>query len=237
MCLVSTLVQGQAQKTAVFGFQIEPIVPSDMFRIRTTTIEKDDVSFSINPKYGFVFGTYLAVNITERFTIESGISNINRDFTINAKESSESHLLRFTVKNFEIPLALTYYVRLSERVYMGHTLGISFQIPPSHLISRKKWVGTQGTNSIFEQLSIRRYWVIPTYKGGIGFEYRTESNGIFYIGPVYHLFVPLYSTQITYRNNDINELFHTKPIGDFFGIVFRYSFTPSPFLHKGKPKS
>ncbi len=234
-CIILTSIKSDAQ-TAVFGFQFEPITPSAMFRIKTTTIETENVVFSINPKSGYAFGAYLAINISKRFTVESGINSINRDFSILATEKAESHLLEFSVVNFELPLSLTYYVRLSEKLFMGHTLGISFQIPPSHLISRENWIGTQGGNSVFEQLSIRRYWIVPTYKGGVGLEYRTENSGSFYVGPTYHLFSPIYSTNISYRNDGIDEHFRTKPIGDFFGILLRYNFAPTPFLHKSKKK-
>jgi hypothetical protein len=224
-----------AQKnTAVFGLHIEPVVPSKMFRIQTEDIDFEDVSFSIIPKTGYLFGAHLSLHITNRFTIESGINLIKRQIEMTATEDNTPISMSWGIHNFEIPLASTLYVRLSERIYMGHTAGISFQMLPSHLGSRIQWVDSANVISKFEQISDRRSWLVPTFKGGIGFEYRSEEDGYFYFGAMYHLFTKMYTTQVTYKTSTINELFLIQPQSDFFGILFRYSFPPSPLLMNKK---
>jgi hypothetical protein len=228
-------VSAYAQKnTVVFGIHIEPVIPSRMFRIQTEDIVLDQVEFSIIPKTGYLFGTHLSLNVSKRFTIESGINLIKRDISIEAREKLYDTSLTFNIHNFEIPLASTFYVRLAERLYMGQTVGISFQMLPSHLTSKLNWVDSAGTISRFEQISIRRSWLVPSFKGGVGFEYRSEESGFFYIGAMYHLFTKMYNTQITYKTSAIDELFEVKPQSDFFGIMFRYSFPPSPLLKNTK---
>jgi len=229
-----TLIAVAQKNTVVFGLHLEPIVPSKMFRIQTEDIIRDDVSFSIIPKTGYLLGAHLSLNISKRFTIESGINLIKRQIEMTATEENTPISMSYGIHNFEIPLASTLYVRLSERIYMGHTAGISFQMLPSHLGSRVNWVDSSNVISKFEQISYRRSWLVPTFKGGIGFEFRTEEDGYFYVGAMYHLFTKMYTTQITYKTSTINELFLIQPQSDFFGILFRYSFPPTPMMFDKK---
>jgi len=231
-----SLYSSGQKKTVVFGIHIEPVIPSRMFRIQTEDIVKDDITFSIIPKTGYLFGTHLSINVSKRFTIESGINLIKRRIDIQGTENNYESTLGFHIHNFEIPLASTFYVRLSDKLYMGQTVGVSFQMLPSHLTSRLQWVDSAGTSSKFEQLSYRRNWLVPSFKGSIGFEYRTEEKGYIYLGAVYHLFTQLYNTRITYKTTVIDEVFEVKPQSDFFGIMLRYSFAPSPMLQNKKKK-
>jgi hypothetical protein len=229
-------VMSQYKPTAVFGLHAEPIIPTGLFRIREEIVDFDKVSFKMIPQTGYLIGSHIAIHYTPKFAIESGINMIKRDFELSATENEDVNTLRFTVQNFEIPLALTYYVRVGERMYMGHTVGVSFQMLPSHLISRIRKRNPNGSDFEFEQLSYRNSWLVPTFKGGIGFEYRTDEKGHFFCGPVYHLFRPLYKTRILYKNDTVNETLFMNPIGDFFGVIFRYNFQPSPLNIKKKPK-
>jgi len=236
LLLNTNFVFSQA-KTAKFGFHLEPIFPTKLFRVTEEIVTLENLEITTIPKEGFLFGGHLAINLTKNFAIESGINIINRDFQITAEESEKISSLQFTVHNYEMPLALTYFVRLGEKLYMGHTAGISFQFLPSNLISRQlEFLQPGGEKFLFEQRSYRRRWILPSYKGSVGFEYRSENAGHFYIGPVYHLFTPLYHTLIIYQHGTIDEGVRVKPVGDFFGVVLRYSFNPSPLNFSKKNK-
>jgi len=225
-----------AQKgTAVFGFQIEPIIPTELFRVRKEKIDFEKVSFTTTPKPGYMIGGHIGLNFGNRITLETGINMIKRNFQIQANETeqAENPYLNFVVQNYEIPVAVTYYVRLGERLYMANTTGVSHQILPSNLRSFNKGKYPDGRFYELEQRSARLNWLMPTFKGGVGWEYRTEKDGYIYAGFVYHLFTALYDTNIIYKSGDIRENFNQRYIGDFFGLVLRYNFMPSP-LHKRK---
>ncbi len=226
------------EKEVTFGFHIEPIIPNRMFRISNLTIKKEDVSFTFIPKTGYLFGSQIAIYFAHWFTVETGINIIKRGMEIKAEEQKNTFSVYtdFTIHNFEIPVTSTIYVKLTENIYIGHTAGISFQMLPSHLTSSEKWTDNNGKLSKFQQLSVRKYWLVPTFKGGVGFEYRTLEKGAIYLGAVYHLFSKMYNTEITYQTSSIDEYFTIKPQTDFFGILIRYYFPPS-VLFKKKEKN
>ncbi len=229
--------QGLAKTRKVaFGFEVKPIIPSAIFRIKTDVVKVDDVVFTISPMPGYTYGAFLSFNLSQRFSLETGINYINRDFSISVEDKDVKTSLQFTADNYEMPLIPTYYIRLGKNIYMGHSAGISFQILPSHLASIIKEKDSTGTiTRSLEQISRRKYWLMPAYRGGIGWEYRTEENGYIYLGTTYMLFTALYKTRLFYNRGQVDiKYLDVKPIGDFFGITVRYVFPPTEMFKREK---
>jgi hypothetical protein len=237
--LLSSNIYSQKQY-ATFGFHVEPIIPLEMFRIKSQTVVRENVTFNSKPLSGYTIGTHLSVELSPKFSLESGINYVTRNFLLDVQDGQFSDTIRMKADNFEIPFTLTYYVQLSERFFMGHSLGVSLQLIPSNLYTRNNERNqTYVLQWSFEQFSARKSPIIPTFKGGFGFEYRSKKDGYFYIGPVYHLFSELYRTNINYyhkeNGKDISRV-RMKTVGDYFGINLRYVFPPSDLLRKNKEK-
>jgi len=229
----SVIVNGQS-KTVNFGFQIEPIIPNKLFRIEEQIYNESGVVFSITPNPGVSYGGVVQFGLDDRFALETGMNYLRRSFTIDVDDNGFKKDLTFVADNFEVPLTIIYYVRLGEKLFMGHSVGVSFQLLPSSLYSRNAGDIVMGNPEYeLEQISVRKYWVVTAFKGSFGFEYRTEKKGYFFIGPVYHLFNPLYNSRVNYsRNTTSVKGMKINAIGDYFGLVFRYSFPPSSILKK-----
>lgn len=222
------------KKWATFGIHLEPILPLEMFRIRSSEIYRESVKFTSKPLSGFTLGTHLSVELTPKFSIETGINYVSRNFLVSVQDGSFTDNINFKADNFEIPLTLTYYVKLSKNIFMGQSVGTSIQLIPSNLYTRNSKQNTTGSTIYsFEQFSQRKGTIVPIFKGAVGFEYRSKENGYFYIGPVYHLFAELYQTNLNYYNvstsKSINKVI-TKTIGDYFGIEIRYVFKPTELI-------
>ncbi len=209
-----------------------------MFRIKSQTSVRDGVTFNSKPLSGYTIGTHLSVELSPKFSLETGINYVTRDFLLDVQDNQFSDTIKMKADNFEIPFTLTYYIQLSDRFFMGHSLGVSLQLIPSNLYTRNNERNqTYVLQWSFEQYSARKSSIIPTFKGGFGFEYRSKKNGYFYIGPVYHLFSELYKTNLNYyhkeNGKDISQV-RMKTVGDYFGINFRYVFPPSNLLRNKK---
>ncbi len=231
--ILSTKTHAQ-KKWATFGVHVEPIIPLEMFRIRSSEIMRESVKFTSKPLSGFTLGTHLSVELTPKFSVETGINYVSRNFLVSVEDGSFKDKINFEADNFEIPFTITFYIKLSEKIFMGQSVGTSLQLIPSNLYTRndKKNI-TGSTIYSFEQFSQRKGTIIPTFKGAVGFEYRSKNSGYFYVGPVYHLFAELYQTNLNYYNlstsKSINKVV-TKTIGDYFGIEVRYVFKPSELI-------
>ncbi|NLN73875.1 MAG: hypothetical protein GX140_06485 [Bacteroidales bacterium] len=223
-----------AQKNvAGFGIFVEPIIPLKMFRISSSEIYREGAIFTSKPLSGYTLGTHVMVGISPYFSLETGINYVSRDFKISMLDGDFEEGFYINADNFEIPFTVTYNIRLLDKLYMGHSLGVSLQLIPSNLYKRHSERDQQGVLQYsFEHMSFRKAPIYPTFKGGFGFEYRTKEHGYFYIGPVYHLFSEMYVTKLSYyhkeRNRSINNL-DIKTVGDYFGIQIRYTITPKEF--------
>ncbi|MBE0662593.1 MAG: hypothetical protein IH597_09010 [Bacteroidales bacterium] len=239
LLIISSFTIASAQeRKAAFGLQIEPVIPSALFRISTVETQVGDVLFTIEPRPGIAYGAMISANLTPRFTIETGINSLSRDYKVSVIDGDFTKSLQFKVVNFEMPLNLTYYVRLGPKLYMGHSAGFSFQFLPSNLKTAVDEKDASG-NTIYklEQISRRRYFMMPAFKGGIRLEFRTENDGYFFIGPTYRLFTVLYRSQLFYFRGQVDIQNHdVKPIGDYFGITLRYVFPPGDLLVRDKTK-
>ncbi|NCU32431.1 MAG: hypothetical protein EOM23_05765 [Candidatus Moranbacteria bacterium] len=210
-----------------FGLQAERLIPSDLFRSSNVRVFSQGVEFTSDPMPGFAYGAHVAFRFNERMALETGINHLVRDYRFTAKEEDFEFPLQFTADNFEIPFTFNYNIRLGEKLFIDQSLGFSFQFLPSEFQSRV--IKRDELDSLIydmSHISVRNYWVMPAFRGGFGFEYRTENSGSFYIGPVYRLFSTLYFTRIIYEHEDtyVSDL-DIKPTGDYFSIVFRYIFS------------
>jgi len=214
-------------KYVTFGLQVEPLIPSDLIRSNNVKAFAQEVEFSADPLSGFGYGANVSFHFHPKMAIQSGINYLKRDSKIVSLEPDGFTLdLQYTIDNFEIPLTFNYYIRLGEKLYMDGSLGLSFQFLPGEVKAREFLQNTTGGYIYdFSQLSARNYWVMPVFRGGFGFEYRTEKSGSFYVGPVFRLFSTLYYTQIIYVHNDINiSNLVIEPVSDYFSISVRYIF-------------
>jgi hypothetical protein len=211
-----------------FGLQLEPLIPSSLIRSSNVTAFDQGVEFSTDPMPGIAYGAHVAFWLDERISLETGINHLIRDYRITATDITDGFELplQFTADNFEIPFTFNYHIRLGERFYMDQSLGVSLQFLPGEFQSRIL-VEDENDNRLYEMshISVRNYWVMPAFRGGFGFEYRTDKWGSFYAGPVYRLFSTLYFTRILYTRGDVNvNNLDIRPTGDYFSVLFRYTF-------------
>jgi len=200
-----------------FGIQYKPIIPSGIFRIVTNEIYQDNILYKVQPRTGYSLGAMIRFGISKRFTIQTDINYIKRNFLFSVTDTSFYSEIDLRVVSYEIPILATHFVRLTENVFMGQTLGISYQFLPTNLFSR---------NEHLNQLSLKRYWVSTSFVANVGFEWRTENAGYFYIGPTYHMYLNnMFNTRIEYKNAlQETKTVYTKLEGDYFGFIVRYIF-------------
>jgi len=211
----------QKEKNA-FGFQIKPIIPSSMFRIVTDEKTKNDINYSVIPNNGYSAGAMIRFGISPHFAIQTDINYIKRNFTFSVQDTTFFTEVPLRIVSYEIPVLATYFIRLSREVYMGPTIGPSFQFLPTNLYSNNEYV---------KQHSLYRSWLSTSIVVNIGFEWRTETAGFFYFGPTYNMyFKPMFTSGIFYKgynnvNNPPDVIMNLK--GDYFGFIVRYVFAPN----------
>lgn len=232
---LSTQILSQ-ERVSTFGFQMKPIIPSNLFRAGITELSKNGVDYAVNQELGYAFGGVMRFGLNKWFSLESGISFVRRNYSASVfhEELAFSDTTNFRIIGYEIPISGLVFVRLADKIYMNASFGLALDMFPSDVFS--------GSSRDFYQLSQRTGFAnsgsrLAFLKTGlianIGFEYRTEQSGYFYFGASYHRpFAPIYNTSINYTYTNSAATFEDigglQLSGNYLTIDFKYFFHEEP---------
>jgi len=204
-----------------FGMQFKPIVPVSYFKAGPINLSDSLVNIDIKQQTGYSMGMIIRHNITNLISFETGINYVRRNYAVAAtsKIGTQNDQLEFGFVNYEIPLQALVYVQLSKSLFMNVSSGIGLNAYPSHVISF-------GENLLLEQLSLRGRIIGLSYLANIGFEYKTEEKGNFYLGTsLVTPLSPITETQIKYEHQNANFTEFTSFLnGNYITIDLRYFF-------------
>lgn len=227
-CIFAQFAYAQENIVTV-GLQFKPIIPIKYFFTEGTNITLDNTQFQIEQKFGSSWGMVVRKGVTKRLSFETGISYINRSYSLSIKDSINLVDNQFHVVAYEIPLNGLVYIRLTDKLYMNAALGVSVDLFPSDILTE---------DNQYQHYSQRKSWILPGVSANIGYEYRTEKIGYFYLGASYHRpFYNMYNTVIEY--SPVNGNFQRAEsylAGNYLTVDFRYFFHETPLKKKLKSK-
>jgi hypothetical protein len=224
----SQIAYGQIKKGEnIFGIQVSGIIPTSILSTGEQTLKNDSISFTISSATGYRIGAMVRHNFSKMFTLETGINFVNRNYSFNFKhdtrrdstldidDNSAVHLI-----SYEIPVQWLLYIRLSKQFYMNTLFGVSFDFYPSDVTK---------TRDKYAYIIIRESWFNVALVANIGFEYRTEKSGYFYIGGSLHYpFSDIAFVRVSYipEVNDPGNFVNLdgKLKGSYFTVDLRYFF-------------
>ncbi len=208
------------QDIITVGIQYKPVFTVDLLSQKDKTVLQNGVNFSIGLHSGFAAGMVIRRGITDIYSVEGGINYIKRTYTMKVSEGNISEESQFRIIGYEIPLSGLVYVRLSEKFYMNASLGIAADMFASN-------VTTTGT--FVKMYSQRRSVILAGVNANLGWEFRTEHAGYFYLGASYHNpFSDIYLTRMEYDNNATHEVVEVPLSGTYFTLDLRYFFPEEP---------
>ena len=224
LCFVVSVVQAQEKKT-MFGLQYKPIVPAAYFDADKISVEWDNFQFDLSPRYSYSLGMLIRRGLNKTFSLETGINYIDRNYRLIVNNTSISldDFTDFSLRAYEIPYQLLTNVRASNNIYLNVSFGASHNIFASDAYSE----GEKDYQFIQNTLKRRRIQIAML--ANIGAEFRTEKDGIFYIGASLHR--PWNEVGRIYPEyDDFNEsgpsldAHYLEVLGNFVTIDFRYFF-------------
>jgi hypothetical protein len=169
---------------------------------------------------GFGFGGVVRARLTNFWNLETGIYFTRRRYSFRITDPSNGFTdeTSFRVVGYEIPLKGLVYIRLGERLYSNVALGVSADFIASDI---------ESVQPIYNIRAFKDAFLRAAVLGSLGFEYRTDEDGFFYLGASFHQpFGPIMLTQVNYfRNGDPPAYFQNGELeGSYFSIDFRYFF-------------
>jgi len=209
------------QNSMTVGFQVKPIFRGAFFNARDIEKTQDSVNFTVATRLGYSAGMVVRKGITKNLSFETGINYVKRVYNLSITDSSFTGESKSRIIGYEIPLLALIYIRIGEKIYMNNAAGLSIDMFPSDIFT---------SASYFIHSSRRTSFINPALLANLGWEYRTNKSGFFYIGASYHRpFSKIMLTKIRYidDNNKTTEV-ETKLAGSYLTIDFRYFFPEAP---------
>ncbi len=226
ICNLQSAICNSQENIFTAGFQFKPIFQSDFFSTGTKSIQQNGINFSVSQQYGYCFGMVVRRGINKRFSVETGINYVKRNFSLSITDTSFSGKSNFTIIGYEIPIQCLIFIRLGEKLYMNTSGGLSWDMYPSDV---------QTADTYFKHYSTRHSIFQASVLANLGYEYRTEKSGYFYLGASYHLpFTYFYTCSVDYLPK--SEITHIKLGGNYLTLDFRYYFHEDPLKPKKKEK-
>jgi hypothetical protein len=209
------------EKIITAGFQFKPIFSSDFFNTGPQNQVNNGVDFTIKPKSGYCAGMVIRKGITNTVSMETGINFVKRNYALTIKNSELNETTDFGIVSYEIPLQGLVFIQLSDYIFMDVALGLSLDFYPSDI---------RTNDSYFEHYSARRSWFAPSVLANVGWEYRTEKSGYFYLGASYHKpFNYTFYSYLLYPERAVpTAQAEMKLQGNYLTADIRYFFPASP---------
>lgn len=208
------------------GFQIKPIFKNNFLRTADKIFAEEGVDFKVGNQSGFAAGMVVRHGISNRFSFETGINYIKRNYRLNITDSAFSSTSDFKIVGYEIPAMGMVFIPLSRNIHMNVSMGLSLDIFPSDIFT--------GDDN-FKHYSLRKHVVNSGIQTNLGWEFRTEESGWIYLGASYHRpFEHIYFSQIAYEINSDKTIASTTLDGSYFTVDLRYFFHSDPITKKKK---
>lgn len=208
------------------GPEVNMILPTD-FGARPDVLFQDTL-YKFYPNLGYRFGACLRFDFSRTFSFQTGLFYISRSYTsqvgkanpIKTEIVQDYYNRRLSYIGFEIPLMGLFYVQLGRQWFMNNAIGFSVDFFPSSIAvvdNTTNYVSFGGRNS----------WVVPSMKAAIGFEYRSDNAGYFYLGGQFHRpFFAIFDGFIQHDPTIYEQTAQIPQSGTYFSVDLKYFFPP-----------
>lgn len=212
-----------------FGLQVRPVFPTRFIGESELSIEQDDsekifATSTISQRIGYSFGATVRAGLTKLIALETGINFTQRhfDLTMSVPDSAGvSGTNDLTFISYDIPINVLFYIRLSDKWYMNASLGAALNYAPTHVGVQTRIFG----NHYFTHTGVVNSKIGVDLNANVGFEFRTEKSGFFYLGGSARVpFKPIFTLAANYRNQGNSSSFYGDVDGSFLSIDFKYFF-------------
>ena len=223
LALFFSLMSYSQKGVTTFGLMYKPIVPNSLIGFFEQDFDDPPFHSTVKQKFGHSAGMLVRVGLTERISLETGITFTQRNFGLSYElpDSGYTATDRVRVVGYSIPVSCLVFIRLGEQWFMNTSLGAAVTAFPSDVTTNVP----VGINEYFLQEGAYRSKVQGAALANVGWEYRTNSKGYWYIGASYHLpFIPIMTFAMSYEYPAGQNLKIDNIRGSYLTLDLRYYF-------------
>ncbi|HLW30067.1 MAG TPA: outer membrane beta-barrel protein [Brumimicrobium sp.] len=225
MSVQSTNAQSYRPKPEnFFGLQFKPLIPFGLVGDKPFTLSSGNFESIISPVFGYTYGGVVRIGLTELLAIETGLNYTRRNFRADHSVADSNVVgedyLGFV--SFDIPVNFLVYIKLGKNMYMNVAGGASANYNASNV---RSFINPGGGKDLFIFEGKRLAFFDFNANADIGFEYRTEKSGTFYLGMSARIpFTPNFQVAAAYQY-DTHKLVDVGFVdGATFALNLKYFF-------------
>lgn len=192
----------------------------EFLTVEKLNLSNNDFEATVSQKFGNNFGAVIRWGFTRALSLETGLNYINRKFEMATSVASTGAKSngKFGIVGYEIPIQGLINVQLNRNSFLNVATGVSTNWIASN-------VGSESNDKNFYQITYTKKMNLA-YIANIGYEYRTDKSGYFYIGA--SLTNPFYSIgliDVIYDEyNQTKQTLTGKLSGSYISLDLRYFF-------------
>ena len=206
-----------------FGINTGAIIPINYFGAGPLELESNNSQITLSSKLGYHYGMMIKTNYSKKFSIESGINFLRRNFDLSGSSdvTGDEDNADFGYISYGFPTKAIVYIQLSDKSFLNTSLGASLDFYASA-------VNSKGENDFIFQYSERAKWINGSILADLGVEWRGDY-GAFFLGAGVN--IPMTTIAVTnlkfhYDESDYNNKTDSyNPVflrGNFFDIKIKY---------------
>ncbi len=206
-----------------FGIQVRPVLPTRYVGEPSLTLANQEFSTTISQKTGYSFGGTVRAGLTKLLAFETGINFAQRHYGVIMSVADSNIFAKndLTFISYDVPLNALVYVQLSKHFYMNASLGAALTFKPTSV----GILSLPGGKYSFTHTGIVTQKGAIDFNANVGFEYRTEKSGFFYIGGSARVpFKPLFFLVAQYKYDGYKNTVFGSIDGTFLAIDLKYFF-------------
>jgi hypothetical protein len=220
---------------AYFGIQYKPLIAGDFIGSSRLLVKNDTIQGEFTQQLGASFGGVIRVQFKKNIAIETGINQVQRHYNIQFSrlDSAITSTKSLKIVAFDVPVNLLFFVKLSDKIFMNTSLGPSFVFNPSNV----------QTTAIFNKYNLfrgegrMRSVFAVEMNANLGFEYRTEKSGFFYLGASARVpFKPIFDVAVSHENTVTHQkmVLYGNMTGTYISFDIRYFFPYNKYKTSNK---
>lgn len=206
-----------------FGVQVRPVFPTRYVGEPSVTLINQEFSTTITQKMGYSFGGTVRAGLTKLLAFETGINFTQRQYGISMSVADSNVFATndLTFISYDVPLNGLVYVQLSEKFYMNASMGAALMFKPTSV----GILTLPGGKYSFTHTGVVSSKGAIDFNANVGFEYRTEKSGFFYLGGSARIpFQPVFDMVAQYKYDGYKNTVYGSVDGTFLAIDFKYFF-------------
>ena len=220
---------------AYFGLQYKPLIAGDFIGSSRLLLKNDTLQGEFTQQLGSSFGGVIRVQFKKNIALETGINQVQRYYNIQFTQLDSSITTNKSLKivAFDIPVNALFFVKLYDKVYMNTSLGPSLVFNPSNVATTNIY----NKYNVFRAEGRMRSVFAVEMNANLGFEYRTEKSGFFYLGASARVpFKPIFDVAVSHENTVTHQkmVLYGNMTGTYISFDIRYFFPYNKYKTSNK---